>query len=102
MTRHTVVMALAGWYLISPGPLEKSNGGFSPVLIDVERRLSEWGIRRSFDTVGKCQAYLNDWIIEQRAEAEKLPRPASAQVLLELNTRSNSRCIASDDPGLSQ
>src|SRR2546421_8649434 len=41
MTRHAVV------------------NGFSPVLIDVERRLSEWESRRSFDTVGKCQAYLN-------------------------------------------
>jgi hypothetical protein len=95
-------MALVGWYLISPGPLAKSSGGFSPVLIDAERRLSEWEVRRSFDAVGKCQAHLNDWIIEQRAEAEKLPRPVSAQVLLELNTRSNSRCVASDDPRLSE
>ena len=70
------------------------------VLVDADRPLREWRIRKSFATAGECQSYLKDWIIEQRLEAEKLPKPAPAQALLELNTRSNSLCIASDDPRL--
>jgi hypothetical protein len=55
---------------------------------------------KSFQTGGECQAYLKNWIIEQRLETEKLPKPGPADALLELNTRSNSQCIPSDDPRL--
>ena len=98
MNRHGAALALAGWYLISPGPLAKSNGqGSSPVLVDVDKPLREWRIERSFDTVGKCQAYRNDWIIEQRREAEKLAKPVPRELLLEANVRAHSRCVTSDE-----
>jgi hypothetical protein len=93
--RHGIVVAVAGWYLISPPSLPNPNG--QPVLVDVDRPLREWKIERSFDTVGKCQSYRNDWIIEQRTEAEKLSKPAPSNVLLEANLRANSRCVANDE-----
>ena len=98
MNRHGAALALAGWYLISPGPLAKSNlQSSSPVLVDVDKPLREWRIERSFDTVGKCQAYRNDWIIEQRREAEKRSKPVPPELLLEANLRANSRCVTSDE-----
>jgi len=98
MNHHGATLVFAGWYLISPGPLAKSNGqGSSPVLVDVDKPLREWRIERSFDTVGKCQAYRNDWIIEQRREAEKLAKPVPRELLLEANVRAHSRCVTSDE-----
>ena len=91
-------MVFAGWYLISPGPLAKSDRqGSSPVLVDVDKPLREWRIERSFDTVGKCQSYRNDWIIEQRREAEKVSKPLPPELLLQANLRANSRCVTSDE-----
>ena len=55
---------------------------------------------KSFQTAGECQAYLKDWILEQRLETEKHPKPAAPGTLLELNARSHSRCVESDDPRL--
>jgi hypothetical protein len=99
--RQAAVLSLLGWYLLSPLPrADPKSSGASPVLVDADRPLREWRIGKSFPTAGECQSYLKDWIIEQRLEAEKLPKPAPAQALLELNTRSNSLCIASDDPRL--
>jgi hypothetical protein len=98
MNRHGAALALAGWYLISPGPLAKSNGhGSSPVLVDVDKPLREWRIERPFDTIGKCQAYRNDWIIEQRTEAEKVSKPLPPELLLQANLRAHSRCVTSDE-----
>lgn len=97
--RQTAALSLLGWYLLSPLPrADPKSGGTSGVLVDADRPLREWRIRKSFSTAGECQAYLEDWIIEQRLEAERLPKPVPSPALLELNTRSNSRCIASDDP----
>jgi hypothetical protein len=93
--RHGIVVALAGWYLISPAAVQNPNG--QPVLVDVNRPLREWKIERSFDTVGMCQSYRNGWIIEQRTEAEKRSKPVPPNVVLEANIRANSRCVASDD-----
>jgi hypothetical protein len=99
--RQAAVLSLLGWYLLSPLPrADPKSGSGSGVLVDADRPLREWRIRKSFPTAGECQEYLNNWIIEQRLEAEKLPKPAPSQALLELNTRSNSQCIASDDPRL--
>jgi hypothetical protein len=67
------------------------------VLVDVDRPLREWKIEGAFDTVGKCQSYRNDWIIEQRTEAEKLSKPVPTNVVLEANIRANSRCADNDD-----
>ena len=98
MRRHGAALALAGWYLISPRPLPNSSGGASsPVLVDVDRPARDWKIERSFDAVGKCQAFQSDWIIEEQQRAAKLAKPVAPSVLLELNTRANSRCVASDD-----
>jgi hypothetical protein len=96
MKRHGAALVLAGWYLVSPKPLVNPSGQGSPVLVDVSRPLSEWKVEKTFDAVGKCQAYLSDWIISQRSEAEKLPKPLPASVMLEANVRSNSKCVASE------
>ena len=95
LKRHGIVVVVASWYLISPPSLPNPSG--QPVLVDVERPLREWKIERSFDSVGKCQAYRNDWIIEQRREAEKLAKPVPAKLLLETNVRANSRCVTGDE-----
>jgi hypothetical protein len=89
--------------LLSPPPRpDPKSGGTSPVLVDADRPLRDWKIGKTFSTAGECQGYLKDWIIEQRLEAESLPKPTSSEALLELNTRSNSQCVASDDPRLKQ
>jgi hypothetical protein len=100
-SRKAAALSVLGWLLLSPLPRSdtKTSGG-PGVLVDAERPLSEWSVRRSFPTAGECQAYLKNWIIEQRLKSEKLPAPVPAQALLELNTRFNSRCVASDDPNL--
>jgi hypothetical protein len=99
--RRAAVLSLLGWYLLSPLPrADPKSGSASGVLVDADRPLREWEIRKTFSTAGECQAYLKNWIIEQRLETERLPKPAPAQALLELNTRSDSQCIASDDPRL--
>jgi len=97
---RAVALSLLGWYLLSPLPRDEKSGGASGVLVDADRPLPEWAVRKSFSTAGECQAYLENWIIEQRLEAEKLPKPVPSQALLELNVRSNSRCVESDDPRL--
>jgi hypothetical protein len=100
-SRHATALSLLGWYLLSPLPrADSKNGTVSRSLVDADRPLHEWTRTQSFQTGGECQAYLKNWIIEQRLETEKLPKPPPAHVLLELNTRSNSRCIPSDDPRL--
>jgi len=95
MKRHGAAVVLATWYLVSPRPLIKPDGRGSPVLVDAGRPVSEWNVERSFDSVGKCQAYLNDWIIAQRSQAEKLAKPRPADVMLEANVRANSKCVPS-------
>ena len=95
--RHVAAVSLLGWYLLSPLPRAAPNGG---ALVDADRPLREWTKAKSFETAGECQAYLKNWIIEQRLETEKLPKPVAPNALLELNTRSQSRCVASDDPRL--
>jgi hypothetical protein len=100
-SRHVAAVALLGWYLLSPLPRVDPNGGASPQsLVDADRPLHEWTRAKSFQTAGECQAYLKDWIIEQRLETEKLPKPVASSAVLELNKRSNSRCVESDDPRL--
>ncbi len=100
-SRHAAALSLLGWYLLSPLPLaDPKSGAVSRNLVDADRPLHEWTRMKSFQTAGECQAYLKNWIIEQRLKTERLPKPAPAYVLLELNTRSNSQCIASDDPRL--
>ncbi len=99
--RHATALTLLAWYLLSPLPrADPKSGALSQSLVDADRPVHEWARTKSFQTAGECQAYLKNWIIEQRLEAEKLPKPAPARVLLELNTRSQSQCIASDDPRL--
>jgi hypothetical protein len=99
--RQAGALWLLGWYLLSPLPrADPKSGAASGVLVDVDRPLREWKVSKSFPTAGECQEYLKDWIIEQRLEDEKLPKPPPSQALLELNTRYNSQCIASDDPRL--
>ncbi len=100
-SRHATALLLLGWFLLSPLPrADPKSGSPSPTLVDAERPLHEWTRTKSFQTAGECQAYLKNWVIEQHLETEKLPKPAPAQALLELNTRSQSQCIASDDPRL--
>jgi hypothetical protein len=55
--------------------------------VDADRPLYDWTIGNSFSTAGECHAYLKDWIIQQRLEAERLPKPAPAKALPELNRR---------------
>ena len=99
--RRAAALSLLGWYLLSPPPrTDPKSGGTSPVLVDVDRPLRDWKIAKSFAGAGECRAYLKDWIIKQQLEAENLPKPTPAKALLELNTRSNSQCIASEDPRL--
>jgi hypothetical protein len=96
-----MAVPLLGWLLLSPLPrVDPSGVALPPVLVDADRPLHEWTRRRSFRTAGECQAYLKNWVIEQRLETEKLAKPVPAQALLELNTRSHSQCIASDDSRL--
>jgi hypothetical protein len=100
-SRHITAVSLLGWYLLSPLPRAAPNGSPLPqTLVDADRPLREWTKAKSFQTAGECQAYLKDWIIEQRLETEKLPKPAAPSALLELNTRVHSQCVASDDPRL--
>ncbi len=100
-SRHATALSLLGWYLLSPLPLaDPQSGAVSRGLVDADRPLHEWTKVKSFQTGGECQAYLKNWIIEQRLESERMPKPPPAGALLELNTRSNSQCIASDDPRL--
>ena len=100
-SRHISAVSLLGWYLLSPLPRAAPNGSAVPQsLVDADRPLREWTKARSFETAGECQAYLKNWIIEQRLETEKLPKPVAPSALLELNTRSQSQCVASDDPRL--
>jgi hypothetical protein len=92
-------VALFAWYLISPQPMiDPKSGARSSELVDADKPIAEWTIRKSFDSVGQCQAFRNDWTIEARQAAEKLPKPLPAPTLLELNTRAQSKCVASDDP----
>jgi hypothetical protein len=99
--RRAAMLSLLGWYLLSPLPRSGPKTGGAPgMLVDADRPLRDWRIGKSFSTAGECEAYRKNWIIEQRLKAESLPRPIPAQALLELNTRSNSRCVASDDPQL--
>ncbi len=85
-----------------PSLCRRFDGGRSQLCRWLERRLDSLNqgrprpLAKSFQTGGECQAYLKNWIIERPLETERLPT-APAQ-LLELNTRSNSQCIASDDP----
>jgi hypothetical protein len=100
--RRAAALSLLGWYLLSPPPhADPKSGDVSPVLIDADRPLSEWKIAQSFSSAGECQAYLKDWIIEQRLKADSLPKPTASEAF-ELNIRSNSQCVASDDPRLKQ
>src|SRR5262245_13731816 len=99
--RHATSLSLVAWYLLSPLPrADPRSGAVSRSLVDADRPLREWTRTKSFQTGGECEAYLKNWIIEQRLETEKLPKPAPAPALLKLNTRSNSQCVASDDPRL--
>jgi hypothetical protein len=101
--RRAAVLSLLGWYLLSPPPrADPKSGGTSPVLVDADRPLRDWKVGRTFATAGECQSYLKDSVIEQRLKAESLPKPTSSEALLELNIRSNSQCVASDDPRLMQ
>ncbi len=66
-SRHVAAVSLLGWYLLSPLPRADPNGGALPQsLVDADRPLHEWTKVKSFQTAGECQAYLKDWIIEQR------------------------------------
>jgi hypothetical protein len=94
------VLSLLGWYLLSPPPRGDLKSGAPGVLVDADRPLREWTVGKSFSTGGECHAYLKDWIIQQRLEAESLPKPTPAKALLELNRRSSSQCVTSDDPRL--
>jgi hypothetical protein len=97
----TLTLALAVWYLMTPPPLVDSKSqAVSKTLVDADRPLREWERKRSFETAGACQAYRKDQIIEAHEEAEKAPKPVVAPLLLELNARYHSRCIAGNDPSL--
>src|SRR5262249_56147954 len=65
--RHTAALSLLGWYLLSPLPrADPKTGAVLPGLVDADRPLQEWTRVKSFQTGGECQAYLKNWIIEQR------------------------------------
>jgi hypothetical protein len=101
--RRAAALSFLGWYLLSPPPrADPKSGSTSPVLIDSDRPLRDWKIVHSFSSAGECRSYLKDWIIQQQLKADSLPKPISSKAVLELNVRSNSQCVESDDPRLTQ
>jgi hypothetical protein len=85
--RHATVLALVGWYLLSPAAPSGSSGYlsklqdrvFGPASIPP---MSEWRQLGAFDTAHKCEA--------AKIQVEQTPNANITQ----------SVCVASDDPRL--
>jgi hypothetical protein len=86
--RHAAALALVGWYLMvgfSPFPPKVTPQPLHPGETEGPPILSQWQIRRSFDSADKCE--------QARTELLRLtPSVGAADVL----------CIASDDPRLKE
>jgi hypothetical protein len=82
--RHAAVLAVAGWYLIAPPPI---NGDLNRLATDAPIR--DWQVIHAFDSAGECANNLS----LLRDFTAKDPAVPSGNLRLQM-----SFCIAADDP----
>jgi hypothetical protein len=93
--RHAAAFALVGWYLmLAPTP-----DGFRSRPL-VEAPLSKWEIAANFDSASDCQDGLirEDHVLDETWK----DLPGSGPVYLALYKEAGVKCVATDDPRLSE
>ena len=96
--RHTVAIALTGWYLMVP-PTGRN------LRVGLAAPLSQWRTVGSFNSAGDCESgkrkglpLLEERIKEKAGKAGVAAQDSDVQQLAGLSLR----CIASDDPRLKE
>jgi hypothetical protein len=87
--RHAAALALLGWYLVVPPPLDSSGP-------DLHAPLSHWNQAQAFDTAAQCETQLVQ--LRKTISAER-PR---AQLDEADQAMKSAKCIATDDPRLAK
>jgi len=80
--RHAAVLALTGWYLISPP-------SFGDGTFNLDAPLPQWTVWRSFDSAGKCE-HDRSVLLEAAGDA-KLDDKGAKQSMLKM------LCVSADD-----
>ena len=91
--RHAAALALVGWYLMIPPPMDLSDGSVVP---DLSAPLSRWLAREPFRTADDCTAELE--VMRLRGEQVRREEHYPRSDLYEYT----SRCVRSDDPRLKE
>jgi hypothetical protein len=89
--RHAAVLALVGWYLMTP-PLSWSSDR-TKIGSDLSRPLSEWDSYSTYDTEADCNKEIDAW--NRRAVSYARDHHTTLNI-------SHARCVASDDPRLKE
>jgi hypothetical protein len=108
--RHAVALALVGWYLMVPPVADRAFELSQPRLIEGSAPLSDWDIRRAYDTADECEKAnwemrkpAMDGILKKlRANEKSLKGESSTERIrrIDMARESSAKCIATDDPRL--
>jgi hypothetical protein len=122
--RHSAALALLGWYLMAPPVVCVKHTTAEKVLelsqpkciVDATAPLWEWSRLRPADSAGECEelsqrvfehAYNTEDVSKRKFENKYGDRTTGPPPGIKLDEREaklssigNSKCIASDDPGL--
>jgi hypothetical protein len=87
--RHAALLALVGWYLITPSSM-------LPPGVSYKAPLRKWRIVRGFDTADDCQDFLGTFSEDsQQKQALNMLEPAYRDYMF-------AECVATDDPRLKE
>jgi len=93
--RHAAALALAGWYLMAP---------CDDCL--VKAPISQWTVKRSFDTAAQCEAANAFWRAQEHAAFNNPPKSSTDSdwwdSWMALLPYSFGTCVATDDPRLKE
>jgi len=104
-SRHAAALALVGWYLMVPPVADRAYDLSQPRLIEGSAPLSDWLIRRAYDTADECEKAKEElrkdgWprIVSSRKDSNTTERIWSIDKVQE----STAECIETDDPRLKE
>jgi hypothetical protein len=105
--RHAAALSLVGWYLMLPPLADRAYDLSQPRLIEGDAPLSEWIIKRAYDTAEECvkaQKALHDdsypieskYVNSNHEDADSTERIKTIDIVQNLQ----AECIETDDPRL--
>jgi hypothetical protein len=94
--RHTAVLALVGWYLMTPPPLFHSRPD-----VDLDAPLGKWTVYEALDSAKECEADRSATfhLANQKVLGDPTDDPKLRAIRDQLAA---SQCIATDDPRLKE